>query len=146
MFGRLTGVIDRVIQAYLPDPLVIVLLLTVFIFVLGIATGGSTPTEIMVYFGDRFGGLLEFAMRMRLGLAIVAMAASWVNCGFGLVIGAFFARRLAREVPGVDYRVLISSACSGFLIWHSGLSGSVPLTAATPGNFLGAEVRLVPTS
>ena len=68
MFGRLKGVVARVIQAYLPDPLVIVLLLTLFIFVLGVATEGSTPTEIVVYFGDRFWGLLVVAMQMTLVL------------------------------------------------------------------------------
>ncbi|MCE8006978.1 TIGR00366 family protein [Aestuariivita sp.] len=179
LFGRLTGAIDRAIQAYLPDPLAIVLLLTLFVFVLGIATGGGTPVEMVVYFGEGFWGLLEFAMQMALVLVtghvlastpvfsraltalarlarspgtaiilatLVAMAASWINWGFGLVIGAFFARRLAQEVPDVDYRVLIASAYSGFLIWHAGLSGSVPLTAATPGNFLEDTVGLVPTS
>ncbi|MFN3228213.1 MAG: short-chain fatty acid transporter, partial [Hyphomicrobiales bacterium] len=79
-------------------------------------------------------------------VTLVAMAASWINWGFGLVIGAFFARCLARAVPGVDYRVLIASGYSGFLIWHAGLSGSVPLTAATQGNFLEETVGLIPTS
>ena len=74
----------------------------------------------------------------------VSLAACLVNWGFGLVIGALFAKRLAREVPDTDYRVLIAAGYSGFLVWHAGLSGSVPLTAATPGNFLEDEVGLIP--
>lgn len=79
-------------------------------------------------------------------VTLVSLAASFVNWGFGLVIGALFAKRLAREVPETDYRVLIASGYSGFLIWHAGLSGSIPLTAATPGNFLEDEIGLIPAS
>jgi len=79
-------------------------------------------------------------------VTVVALAASWINWGFGLVIGALFARRLAQEVPDVDYRLLIASAYSGFVIWHGGLSGSVPLTAATEGNFLEETIGLIPAS
>ncbi|MEH6366560.1 MAG: TIGR00366 family protein, partial [Pseudomonas marincola] len=56
-------------------------------------------------------------------VTLVALAGSWINWGFGLVIGAVFARALAREVKGVDYPLLVASAYSGFLIWHGGLSG-----------------------
>ncbi|MGL5259332.1 MAG: short-chain fatty acid transporter [Lachnospiraceae bacterium] len=52
----------------------------------------------------------------------------WLNWGFGLIAGALLAKAVARRVATVDYRLLIASAYSGFVIWHSGLSGSVPLT------------------
>ena len=66
-------------------------------------------------------------------VTLVAMAASWVNWGFGLVVGAVFARALARQVQGVHYPLLVAAAYSGFLVWHGGLSGSVPLSLATGG-------------
>lgn len=64
-------------------------------------------------------------------VTFVAIIASWINWGFGLVIGALYAKELARKVKGVDYRLLIASAYSGFLVWHGGLSGSIPLKLAT---------------
>jgi short-chain fatty acids transporter len=61
----------------------------------------------------------------------VAAIASWVNWGFGLVVGALLGREMARQVKGVDYRLLIASAYIGFLTWHGGLAGSIPLALAT---------------
>jgi len=66
-------------------------------------------------------------------VSIVAVIACWINWGFGLVIGAIFAREIARKVKNVDYRLLIASAYSGFLIWHQGFSGSIPLTISEGG-------------
>ncbi len=65
-----------------------------------------------------------------LGAAMACM----INWGFGLIVGALFAKEVAKRVPGSDYRFLISCAYIGFLTWHGGLSGSIPLVAATPGN------------
>lgn len=64
-------------------------------------------------------------------VTVVSVIASWLNWGFGLVIGAIFAKELAKQVKGVDYRLLIASAYSGFVIWHGGVSGSIPLTVAS---------------
>ncbi len=61
----------------------------------------------------------------------VAAIASWINWGFGLVVGALLGREMARQVKGVDYRLLIASAYIGFLTWHGGLAGSIPLALAT---------------
>src|SRR5690606_25008985 len=81
-----------------------------------------------------------------IGVTLVGLIASWINWGFGLVIGAMAARQIARQVPEVDYRLLIASAYSGFLVWHGGLAGSVPLTIATEGHFLADKMGLIPTS
>lgn len=67
-------------------------------------------------------------------VTVVSMIASWINWGFGLVIGALFAKELAKRVKGVDYRLLIASAYSGFVVWHAGFSGSIPLSIATEGH------------
>ncbi|MBQ1692887.1 MAG: short-chain fatty acid transporter, partial [Bacteroidales bacterium] len=68
----------------------------------------------------------------------VSALACWLNWGFGLIVGVIFAKDIARRLQGVDYRLLIASAYSGFVVWHAGLSGSVPLKLATPGPDLAA--------
>ena len=77
-------------------------------------------------------------------VTLVSLIASWINWGFGLVVGALFAKALARKVS-VDYRLLVASAYSGFIVWHGGLAGSVPLTIATPGHFSEAQIGVVGT-
>jgi short-chain fatty acids transporter len=84
-------------------------------------------------------------------VTFVSTIACWINWGFGLVIGALYARELARQIKKVDYRLLIAAAYSGFLVWHSGISGSIPLKVATGGEALaaatnGALTEAVPTS
>ena len=66
----------------------------------------------------------------------VSALACWLNWGFGLIVGVVFAKEIARKMPAIDYRLLIASAYSGFVVWHAGLSGSIPLTMATPGEAL----------
>lgn len=78
--------------------------------------------------------------------AFVAAIACWINWGFGLVIGALFAKEIAKQVKDVDYRLLIASAYSGFIVWHAGLSGSIPLTVATDGHFMEEALGIIPTA
>ncbi|MBD1380414.1 short-chain fatty acid transporter [Bacillus sp. IB182487] len=170
---------NRLMQKYLPDPYLFVVLLTFAVFGLGLIFTKSTPVEMVQYWGEGFWGLLSFAMQMVLVLvtghvlasspffkkllgslasvaktpgqgivyvSIVSMAASWINWGFGLVIGALYARELAKRIPQIDYRLLIASAYSGFVVWHGGISGSIPLTIATEGHFSEKIIGIIPTS
>ena len=66
----------------------------------------------------------------------ISALACWLNWGFGLIVGVIFAKEIAKKLKGVDYRLLIASTYSGFVVWHAGLSGSIPLTMATPGSNL----------
>ncbi len=66
-------------------------------------------------------------------VTVVSVICCWLNWGFGLVIGAILAKEIARQVRGIDYRLLIASAYTGFVVWHAGISGSIPLALATPG-------------
>ena len=66
-------------------------------------------------------------------VTLVSAFCCWLNWGFGLIIGVVFAKEIARQLAGVDYRLLIASAYSGFVVWHAGVSGSIPLTMATEG-------------
>lgn len=77
---------------------------------------------------------------------LVAVIASWVNWGFGLVIGALLAKEMARKVKGLDYPLVIAAGYIGFMVWHAGFSGSIPLTIATKGHFLEQTIGIIPTS
>ncbi|MBQ1930229.1 MAG: short-chain fatty acid transporter [Bacteroidales bacterium] len=84
-------------------------------------------------------------------VTLVASIACWINWGFGLIVGAIFAKEIARAVKGVDYRLLIAAAYSGFVVWHAGLSASIPLAMATEGESLvevsrGAITSAIPIS
>jgi short-chain fatty acids transporter len=70
---------------------------------------------------------------------VVAAAASFVHWGLGLVVGAIFARKVADEMRSIDFPIVVAGAYSGFVVWHGGLAGSIPLvmnSTAKNGNFL----------
>ncbi|MGQ7248775.1 short-chain fatty acid transporter [Halomonas sp. V046] len=167
----------KLVERYLPDPYVFVLILTIVAACAAIAIERQSPLAVLTYWGDGFWNLLTFSMQMLLvlvtgfmlassppvkrllaslaGLAnnagaaillvtLVSLAASWINWGFGLVVGALFAKELARKVR-VDYRLLVASAYSGFVVWHGGLAGSVPLTIATDGHFSMEQIGVIGT-
>ena len=66
-------------------------------------------------------------------VTFVATICCWLNWGFGLIASALLAKEVARHVKDVDYPLLIASAYSGFVIWHAGLSGSIPLLMGVSG-------------
>lgn len=167
----------RLVDRYLPDPFIFVLLLTVVAAAAAIGVERQTPLAVMRMWGDGFWNLLTFSMQMLLilvtgfmlassppvkkllqrlaalangpGGAIllvtyVSLVASWINWGFGLVVGALFAKELARLIR-VDYRLLVASAYSGFVVWHGGLAGSIPLTIATEGHFTAEQIGVIGT-
>src|SRR5699024_5260351 len=79
-------------------------------------------------------------------VTFVAAIASLINYGFGLVVGALLAIQVVKRVPSVDYRLLVASAYSGFLLWHGGLSASIPLLIATPEHFLEDTIGIIPVT
>ncbi|MCP3739862.1 short-chain fatty acid transporter [Rossellomorea sp. BNER] len=170
---------NSIMQRFLPDPFLFVIILTFVVFGLGLGLTDSSTIEMVQFWGEGFWGLLEFSMQMVLvlvtghvlasspifkkvlgGLAsfakspgaaiilvtLVSMLASWINWGFGLVIGALFAKELAKKVQNVDYRLLIASAYSGFVVWHGGFSGSIPLSIATEGHPFQDALGVISTS
>jgi short-chain fatty acids transporter len=174
----LVSFFNRIMQRYLPDPFLFVIILTFVVFGLGLIFTDSGPYQMVQHWGGGFWGLLTFSMQMVLVLVtghvlassnifkkglgalaslaktpgqaivivtVVSMIASLINWGFGLVIGALFAKELAKKVENVDYRLLIASAYSGFIVWHGGISGSIPLTIATEGHFSQDLIGLIPT-
>ncbi|WP_269102636.1 short-chain fatty acid transporter [Mangrovicoccus ximenensis] len=167
----------RLMDRYLPDPYIFVLILTVSVAAAAMIVEAQSPLAVVRMWGDGFWSLLQFSMQMLLvlvtgymmastplvrrglsrladlatspGAAIllvsyVSLAASWLNWGFGLVVGALFAKEIARKVR-VDYRLLVASAYSGFLIWHGGLAGSIPLAIATDGHTFSGQIGVIGT-
>lgn len=113
------------------------------VLVTGHALASSEPVR------KAMGYVASFAKTPTQGVMLVCFAAAVtniINWGFGLVVGAMFAREVARRVPKSDYRLLIASAYIGFMTWHGGFSGSVPLVAATKGNPMEKTVGLIPIS
>lgn len=72
---------------------------------------------------------------------------SW---GFCLIVGGVMARETAnsclRRGITVHYPLLVAAAYAGFIVWHQGLSGSIPLKIAESNHFLVEQMGVVPFS
>lgn len=95
---------------------------------------------------EKAAGICKTPKQAIIAVTFVATLASYINWGFGLVIGALYAKELAKKVKGVDYRLLIASGYTGFVIWHAGISGSIPLTLATGGEAVKVATKGVITA
>ncbi|AGA88015.1 short chain fatty acids transporter [Stutzerimonas stutzeri RCH2] len=177
--NALANFFTRLVNRYMPDPLVIAMGLTVLTMLLAVLVEGSSPLDVTRYWGGGFWNLLAFSMQMTVILlagyilartplvdglldriagtvrtpfaaivvaTLVGTIGSWLNWGFGLVIGSIVAQKLALKVPGLHYPLVIAAAFSGFSVYGIGLSGSVPLLIATEGHFLQDRMGLIPLS
>ncbi|VWB70207.1 short chain fatty acid transporter [Burkholderia pseudomultivorans] len=77
---------------------------------------------------------------------LVGGIGSWLNWGFGLVVGGIVARKLALRVQGVHHPLIIASAYSGFTLYGLGLSASIPVLISTKGHPLEAQMGVIPLS
>ena len=177
MLNKVASPFTKLVERYLPDPFIFVILLTIITLAIANLATPATTLEVITSWGSGFWNLLSFAMQMLLVLVtgymlastslisklltklatlantapkaiilvtFISLLASWLNWGFGLVIGALFAKAIAKQTR-VDYRLLVASAYSGFVVWHGGLAGSVPLTIATEGHFSQATMGIIGT-
>jgi len=101
------------------------------IVVTGHALASSPPVKAML---SSAASVAKTPIQGVMLVTFVGSIACALNWGFGLVVGAMFAREVARRVPGSDYPLLIACAYIAFMTWGGGFSGSMPLLAATPGN------------
>ena len=177
MLNKIATPFTKLVERYLPDPFIFVILLSIITLLGASLFTPSTSIEVINAWGSGFWNLLSFAMQMLLVLitgymlastpiinsllnklaalansapkaiilvTLISLLASWLNWGFGLVIGALFAKAIARQTQ-VDYRLLVASAYSGFVVWHGGLAGSIPLTIATEGHFSQNSIGIIIT-
>ncbi|MFC7393054.1 short-chain fatty acid transporter [Scopulibacillus cellulosilyticus] len=77
---------------------------------------------------------------------LVGAIGSYLNWGFGLVIGGIMAKKLATKVNGVHYPLIIAAAYSGFTMYGLGLSASIPVLISTPGHPLEKAMGVVSLS
>ena len=94
------------------------------VLVLGSAMASAKPCKKAL---RALAGLCHTNLQAIVVTTMVSAICCWLNWGFGLIAGALLAKEVVKRVPTVDYPLLIASAYSGFVIWHSGLSGSIPL-------------------
>ncbi|OOF78263.1 TIGR00366 family protein [Rodentibacter caecimuris] len=167
MINRIARGMTTLVSRYMPEPLVLAVLLSIVIFFCAWGLTDHTPVQLVNMWGDGFWNLLSFSMQMAMvvvtgnalasapqirrflgitasiaktpaqGVVLVTFmsaTACAINWGFGLVVGAMFAKEVARRIQGTDYALLIACAYIGFMTWGGGFSGSMPLQAATPNN------------
>lgn len=77
---------------------------------------------------------------------LIACIASYLNWGFGLIIGGVIAKKLAANVKGVHYPLIIASAFGGWTLYGLGLSASIPVLISTKGHPMEAEMGVIPLS
>ena len=75
---------------------------------------------------------------------LVGAVGSYLNWGFGLVIGGIVAKKLALHVKGVHYPLIIAAAYSGFTMYGLGLSATIPMVISTPGHPMEKQMGLIP--
>ncbi len=97
------------------------------IIVTGSALANSKPVK---GFLKGLAGAVKTPTQALLMVSFVSAVCCWLNWGFGLIVGALLAKEVAKSVKGVHYPLLVASAYSGFVIWHAGLSASIPLKIA----------------
>lgn len=95
---------------------------------------------------DRIVGLVHTPRTAVIVATLVGGIGSYLNWGFGLVIGGIIARKLALKVRGVHYPLIIAAAYSGFTLYGLGLSASIPVLISTPGHPMEKLMGVVPLS
>lgn len=68
----------------------------------------------------------------------------YLNWGFGLVIGGIVAKKLATQVKGIHYPLIIAAAYSGLTMYGFGISSSIPLIISSVGHPLEGQMGVVP--
>lgn len=95
---------------------------------------------------DRIVGAVNTPRGAIIVATLVGGIGSYLNWGFGLVIGGIIARKLALKVKGVHYPLIIAAAYSGFTLYGLGLSASIPVLISTKGHPMEKLMGVVPLS
>lgn len=168
LMQRAVGSCVYLFERLMPDPFVIVILLTVMTALFAIAFAPkATPDVILSGWYKGIFGIFTFAFQMVLvlvtGYALasapiiksglerlsrlavgpcsavilvftVGAIATFLNWGFGLVVGAMLSKQVAKHVR-VDFAWLVAAGYSSWVLWaFTGMSSSIALSIASPGN------------
>lgn len=180
LLQRAVGSCVYVFEQVMPDPFVLVILLTVITAAAAYAFAPlGSPSVILVGWYAGITNIFTFAFQMililvtgyalasagpierglhricalaigpRSALAVVffgGCAATFLNWGFGLVVGAMLAKEVAKRVR-VDFAWLVAASYSAWVLWtFTGMSSSIALSIASHGsplNFIEKETHAV---
>lgn len=95
-------------------------------------------------FLDRIAARVQTPRQAIIVATIVGGVGSYLNWGFGLVIGGIMARKLALKVKGVHYPLIIASAYTGFTMYSLGFSATIPVLISTKGHAFEGSMGLIP--
>lgn len=112
----ISRIFTRVAERYLPDAFIFLFFLTLLVFVLGI-TAGSSPREVVDFWGQGFFSILEFTMQSTLMLVLGFALANTPPVHKGL---RWFASVPRNEVQVIVLTVLVMMVCS-WISWGFGL-------------------------
>lgn len=102
------------------------------ILVTGHALAASKPIRALI---AKLAGLPNSAPAAAALVGLVAALFGLINWGLGLIVGALFAREVARVCASKGIKVhgplLAAAGYMGLLVWHGGFSGSAPLKMTT---------------
>ena len=95
-------------------------------------------------FLDRIASHVHTPRQAIIVATIVGCVGSYLNWGFGLVIGGIMARKLALKVKGVHYPLIIAAAYTGFTMYSLGFSATIPVLISTKGHAFEGTMGLIP--
>ncbi|GKT21855.1 TIGR00366 family protein [Acidovorax sp. SUPP3334] len=95
-------------------------------------------------FLDRIASRVQTPRQAIIVATIVGCVGSYLNWGFGLVIGGIMARKLALKVKGVHYPLIIAAAYTGFTMYSLGFSATIPVLISTKGHAFEGTMGLIP--
>lgn len=99
----------------------------IFILLTGHMLASAPPVR---KFLRRLSLLATTEKRALILVSVFSSLSCWINWGFGLIVSSIIAVEVAKKLKKVNFALLVATAYSGFLLWHGGLSGSIPLKVA----------------
>tara|TARA_B110000467_G_scaffold161743_1_gene183469 strand:+ start:729 stop:1634 length:906 start_codon:yes stop_codon:yes gene_type:complete len=104
--------------------------------VLGYVIALSEPFERLIYNITR---LCTNNANAAFFVSISTIIVSLLNWGLGLIFGAILARKVGEHAKrhniNLNYPLIGACGYSGLMVWHGGLSGSIPLKISEEGHF-----------
>ena len=79
-------------------------------------------------------------------IGVVVSVLSWFHWGLGIVAGAILAPKMGRNIPTLNYKMLVASAYVGWCTGAYGLTVTETLIVNTPGHFMEKQIGLIPIS
>ncbi len=101
--------------------------------VLILVTGFTlAKTQFVAHILDKIAGLANTQTKAVVLSTIVSSIACYINWGFGLVVAGLFSLELVKRIKNLNFGLLVAASYSGFILWHGGISGSIPLKLTAP--------------